>query len=148
LHGIESTIVAVENQAMRILRSGPITNDMLAEYGPVLEAAAGNKPEAPGQLPSHYAPRTPLRLIAGPCETGHTASVAYLAWRARPPGNFARAMEILSPSGDLREAAATLFAKLRQLDESGVELIVAEHVPEHGLGVAIMDRLRKAAAPR
>jgi L-threonylcarbamoyladenylate synthase len=54
--------------------------------------------------------------------------------------------EILSPAGDLREAAATLFAKLRRLDEAGLDLILAEPVPEHGLGIAIMDRLRKAAA--
>jgi L-threonylcarbamoyladenylate synthase len=56
--------------------------------------------------------------------------------------------EVLSPSGDLREAAATLFAKLRRLDEAGLDLILAEPVPEIGLGVAIMDRLRKAAAPK
>ena len=54
-------------------------------------------------------------------------------------------MEILSAAGDLREAAATLFAKLRRLDDAGLDLILAEPVPEAGLGIAIMDRLRKAA---
>jgi L-threonylcarbamoyladenylate synthase len=69
-----------------------------------------------------------------------------LAFREAPIG-FA-AIEVLSPAGDLREAAATLFAKLRRLDEAGLDLILAEPVPETGLGIAIMDRLRKAAAPR
>ncbi len=54
--------------------------------------------------------------------------------------------EILSPTGDLREAAATLFAKMRRLDEAGLDMIIAEQVPERGLGIAIMDRLRKASA--
>ena len=71
--------------------------------------------------------------------------IGYLAFQKLPSDGVA-AGETLSPDGDLREAATTLFAKLRRLDESGVELIVAEPVPEKGLGVAIMDRLRKAAA--
>ena len=71
--------------------------------------------------------------------------VGLLAWTSpRHAADFAT-VEILSPSGDLREAAATLFAKMRRLDEAGLDLIVAEPVPETGLGIAIMDRLRKAA---
>jgi hypothetical protein len=74
--------------------------------------------------------------------------VGVLAWKQPAVSIECAAMEVLSPSGDLREAAATLFAKMRRLDEAGLDFIVAEPVPEVGLGVAIMDRLRKAAAIR
>ena len=77
-----------------------------------------------------------------------TSNVGLLAFRAAPASHDFAAVELLSATGDLREAAATLFAKMRRLDESGVDLIVAEAVPETGLGIAIMDRLRKAAAAR
>src|SRR3954454_6200683 len=93
--------------------------------------------EAPGQLPSHYAPRTPLRLLP---RGAHFRTDGELATRvgslafAEPStaGEFAYE-EILSPTGDLREAAATLFAKMRRLDEAGLDWICAEPVPEHGL---------------
>ncbi len=142
-HGIESTIVRVEPEKLTILRTGPITPDDLATIAPVEIATAGDKPDAPGQLKSHYAPRTPLTLT----ETFvPSPATALLAFRTPPPQTSAfAAVEVLSPSADLREAAATLFAKLRRLDESGAGHILAEPVPETGLGIAIMDRLRKAA---
>lgn len=152
-HGIESTIVAVEGHTARLLRSGPITREELANCGLPIADSQRAQIEAPGQLASHYAPRTPLRLV--PQAAGLSAAdsqargpqhLGALAFREAPPG-FA-ATEVLSPTGDLREAAATLFAKLRRLDEAGLDLILAEPLPETGLGVAIMDRLRKAAAPR
>ena len=78
---------------------------------------------------------------------GHrTSKCGLLAFTNSPDDADLAAVEILSPTGDLREAAATLFAKLRRLDAAGLDLILAEPVPEHGLGIAIMDRLRKAAA--
>ena len=145
-HGLESTIVAVEGATVRLLRSGPITAEQFSIFNFHSSISASARVEAPGQLASHYAPRTPL-LIGRPGETVISAqSCGLLAFRAAA-GIFA-ATEVLSPSGDLREAAATLFAKLRRLDEAGLDLILAEPVPEKGLGVAIMDRLRKAAAPR
>ena len=146
-HGLESTIIAVAAGEIRILRSGPITPEQLAEFGKVTIGISAAGPEgqpinAPGQLKSHYAPRTPLRLMSiqdvDPAQTG------YLGWKSAPAGYAA--VEVLSPEGDLREAAATLFAKMRRLDERGLGLIIAEPVPEHGLGIAIMDRLRKASA--
>jgi len=154
-HGIESTIVAVENSRIRILRAGPVTPDMLMEFGEVAAEPRNDTPEAPGQLKSHYAPRTPLKISdfihstsSGLTEfeisNNSAARTGLLLWRELPvTGDFA-AVEILSPSGDLREAAATLFAKLRRLDDAGLDLIIAEPVPETGLGIAIMDRLRKA----
>ena len=148
--GIESTIVAVEGDRLRILRAGPVTAEELAPFGEVEFASAGAVPDAPGQLKSHYAPRTPLRWAEHRTSNieHRTSKCGLLAFTS--PGNadgFA-AVEILSLTGDLREAAATLFAKLRRLDDAGLDLILAEPVPERALGIAIMDRLRKAAADR
>jgi L-threonylcarbamoyladenylate synthase len=144
-HGIESTIVAIRKDALHILRSGPVTRQELEEFAPIAESVAPLQPVAPGQLASHYAPRTRM------CFTGDAIAMppgtGMLAWQNAPRGEFA-AVEILSPHGDLREAAATLFAKMRRLDGAGLDLILAEPVPETGLGVAIMDRLRKACGPR
>lgn len=142
-HGLESTIVKIVAGQIQILRSGPITPEQLAGFGEITFATASEKPNAPGQLASHYAPRTPLRLTEKSWPSGQR--VGLLAWReACRQAGFA-AIEVLSERGDLREAAATLFAKLRQLDEAGLDLIIAEPVPETGLGLAIMDRLKKAA---
>lgn len=131
-HGIESTIVAVRNGGMEILREGPVTREELDELGEV-GVGAGNRIEAPGQLPSHYAPRTPLVLRQDFSETGGQ-KIGILS------------LQTLSETGDLREAAANLFRRLRELDQAGVDLIVADEIPEVGLGRAIMDRLRRAAA--
>ena len=150
-HGIESTIVAVENGRMRILRAGPVTPEQLAEFGEVVTQAANDTTEAPGQLKSHYAPRTPMaisNLKAWPLQeisNPPARRAGLLAWRDTPTAGDFAVVEVLSPTGDLREAAATLFSKMRRLDEAGLDLIVAEPVPEAGLGLAIMDRLRKAA---
>ena len=148
-------MVAAEGGRLRILRAGPITPDDLAPFGEVEFATASEVPTAPGQLKSHYAPRTPLLLreehdgwvMAHPSRANETGvRRGLLAWRSGAPDRFYDTVEILSPAGDVREAAATLFAKLRRLDEAGLDFIFAEPVPEHGLGIAIMDRLRKAAA--
>ncbi len=152
-HGLESTIVAVEGDRLRLLRSGPVTPEQFSVFNLQSSISNSSRPEAPGQLASHYAPRTPLKVMwtcrpqgAGGSQTGSPRHAGLLAFRAAAPGYAAS--EVLSPTGDLREAAATLFAKLRRLDEAGLDLILAEAVPETGLGVAIMDRLRKAAAHR
>ena len=154
LHGVESTIVAVEAGRLRMLRAGPVTADDLA--GVCLEnptvAAADARPEAPGQLASHYAPGTRLFLIDSATELtpGSGVRAGLLGWKrvaSHDYGRFAQ-VEWLSEKGDLREAAAGLFAKLRRLDDAGLDVIYAENVPETGLGQAIMDRLRKAAHPK
>jgi L-threonylcarbamoyladenylate synthase len=141
--GVESTIVAFTGETIRILRSGPVTPADLAEFGSVELAGAGSRPAAPGQLKSHYAPRTPLRFLDDREEIP-AGRIGLLAWKDRPAPEFA-ACEALSKRGDLREAAANLFAALRSLDGLELDLILAEPVPETGLGLAIMDRLRKAA---
>jgi L-threonylcarbamoyladenylate synthase len=147
-HGVESTIVTVRGDKLWILRNGPITAEDLARHASVAEATAGATPMAPGQLKSHYAPATPLRLLPpGQAPYRETpGGVGLLAFCQHDDVGAFRHVEVLSPQGDLREAAANLFAKLRILDSKGLAEIVAEAVPEHGLGAAIMDRLRKAAA--
>ena len=155
-HGIESTIVLVDGDGLHILRNGPVTAEELAAFGPVHGAVAGIS--APGGLLSHYAPRTPMR-IGPPVEqasrllfpqTGSrdgrptTPAIGLLSWQSTG-GGFAR-VEHLSKMQDLREAAANLYGAMRRLDESGLDGIIAEPVPETGLGAAIMERLRKASA--
>jgi len=107
--------------------------------------------EAPGQLLSHYSPMTPMRLMPKQLDFLPPAAkrrrLGILAFSRPPEGAPFAQVEVLSATGDLREAAATLFAKMRSLDEAGLDLIYAESVPEEGLGIAIMDRLRKAAVP-
>ncbi len=145
--GLESTIISVRAERICVLRSGPITPEQLAEFGSVeFSQMAGKTPDAPGQLKSHYAPRTPLVFadVAGECSATPMSLLGFVPVTGKDYSRFV-AIEWLSESGDLREAAATLFAKLRRLDESGAGMIVAEPVPEEGLGIAIMDRLRKAA---
>jgi len=137
-HGVESTIVLVRGNKLHILRHGPVTAEELAEFGEVCGAVAGIG--APGGLASHYAPRTPL--VIGPADPA--PGLGLLAWGSNGAG-FEH-IEFLSRSGDLREAAANLYGAMRRLDSGGLKGIVAEPLPEHGLGAAIMERLRKAAA--
>jgi L-threonylcarbamoyladenylate synthase len=146
-HGIESTIVAIRTGKIVILRRGPISAEQLSEFGKIEIAAPAEKVFAPGQLPSHYAPKTPLRIVKDfdsflPKPNQHCA---LLAWNAIE--NDERFIEIrnLSERKDLREGAANLFRYLRELDALDVDLIVAEPVPDRGLGAAIMDRLRRAS---
>jgi len=128
--GIESTIVAATGGPLRLLRRGPI--DVRAEL------ASGSSIEAPGQLASHYAPSKPLRLDA---ESG--ARDEFLIGFGAVTGDSS-----LSPSGDLVEAASRLFDLLHLADSSPKERIAVAPVPDTGLGAAINDRLRRAAADR
>jgi len=146
-HGVESTIIAVHDNKIDILRRGPITAEQLAEFGKIDIVSASRKISAPGQLPSHYSPKTPLRLIdnAESFVLAANYRVGLLAWNASiPEGRFA-AVRTLSESQDLREAAANLFRCLRELDEPDLDFIVAERVPARGLGAAILDRLERAS---
>jgi L-threonylcarbamoyladenylate synthase len=142
--GVESTVVGFDEAGRgRLLRPGGVTVEALeAEIGPLTKSAAGPI-EAPGQLASHYAPHAALRLNARDVEPGE----ALLAFGPKPLA-AADATLNLSPSGDLTEAAANLFAMLRALDDRGPSRIAVMPVPETGLGLAINDRLRRAAAPR
>jgi L-threonylcarbamoyladenylate synthase len=148
LHGIESTIIAVRDGRIEVLRRGPVTNEQLAGFGPVIFTQAGARPEAPGQLPSHYAPATPLVLVDDSSSFAAPANkkCGLLAWRSSSrAGQFAE-IRLLSSGQDLREAAANLFRYLRELDRLNLDLIVAEKLPDEGLGAAINDRLRRASS--
>jgi L-threonylcarbamoyladenylate synthase len=143
--GIESTVVDATGAVPVILRPGGVTEEEIAAIvGPVARAEAGaERPAAPGMLASHYAPRLPLRTGA----TAVWADEALLAFGAAVPPGAARTLN-LSPRGDLVEAAANLFAMLRALDDPAFAAIAVAPIPEEGLGRAINDRLRRAAAPR
>jgi len=147
--GIESSIVACL-EAPVLLRPGGVPRAALARVlGRELPDAPyerdGEAPLAPGQLASHYAPRTRLRLEG----THVNAGEALLAFGEPMPAGAERAVKILnlSPRGDLIEAAANLFSHLRALDAAGARAIAVMPLPDAGLGEAINDRLRRAAAP-
>ena len=145
-HGLESTIIALRNGRIEILRPGPVTQEQLAEFGEIAVIGPTSHPEAPGQLPLHYAPRTPLVLVddaaAFTCPTGKRCGL--LAWNRPEQDEFA-AVRRLSNRQDIAEAATNLFRYLRELDGQSLHLIVAEKVPDRGLGAAINDRLSRAS---
>ena len=135
--GLESTVVALLDEA-RLLRPGAVTRAQIeALIGPRAEAEADAK-RSPGRLARHYAPQAPVRLNAAAPEPGE----AYLAFGPAPAGET---IWNLSPTGDLREAAANLFAYLRAADRTGPSGIAVAPVPQAGLGEAINDRLKRAA---
>jgi L-threonylcarbamoyladenylate synthase len=145
-HGIESTVVTLSDRAVTILRPGAITAAQLEiALGKAVARAfeGGERPQSPGQLESHYAPRAPVRLEA----TSVVPGEALLAFGPLPPATAGPAIN-LSARGDLIEAAANLFASLRALDQPNVAAIAVMPIPEHGLGEAINDRLRRSAAGR
>jgi L-threonylcarbamoyladenylate synthase len=152
-YGIESTIVAVRDGKIAVLRRGPITYEQLSEFADIVSVTVTQTISVPGQLPSHYTPTTPLRLIdnAEIFLPQNNQRVGLLAWRGACPSPMSSqldrfaAVRNLSDRGDLREAAANLFRYLRELDALGLDLIVAERVPSQGLGAAIMDRLERAS---
>jgi len=146
--GVESTIVACLDGEARLLRPGGVSRaEIEAALGHSLAEATddAHAPLAPGRLLSHYAPGAAVRLDARDV----AADEGYLGFGPDVPGaERAAAFETLSASGDLREAAARLFAALRRLDAAGVRRIAVAPIPEGGLGEAIRDRLARAAAPR
>lgn len=141
-HGLESTIVAVEEGGLTILRPGPVTREQLGVHAAVCSVAQGGAVSAPGMLESHYAPCTPLRLLAPGENPGDTADCGLLAFG---PGNVDGFAAVESLPADTAAAARGFFAALRRLDAAGVRCIYARSVPESGLGLAIMDRLRRAS---
>lgn len=143
--GLESTVIDVSGETAVLLRPGGIPAEAIeAVLGTTLSAPVNNPeaPTAPGMLASHYAPTARLRLNA-------TAALDNEALLAFGPAAPSRRMVInLSPAGDLTEAAAHLFAALRAFDAAGYDAVAVMPVPGEGLGRAINDRLRRAAAPR
>ena len=145
--GVESTIITFSGGRPVLLRPGglPLEEIERAAGVPAGRAARAKAPLAPGCLKKHYAPRVRLEIVEPGAPVRPSARAAYLAFSRRPRGAWA-AVKVLSRSGDLREAAANLFRALHLLENSGAGLIYAERVPPHGLGRAIMDRLKRASA--
>ncbi|SUB00003.1 t(6)A37 threonylcarbamoyladenosine biosynthesis protein RimN [Pannonibacter phragmitetus] len=147
--GIESTIVSLTGETPALLRPGGVpAEEIEAVLGCRLIRAAADDhaPQAPGMLTSHYAPAAAVRLEAKSIAAGEAALL--FGPEGLPGADQAQACLNLSPTGDLVEAAANLFSALRQLDASGAAVIAVQAIPGEGLGEAINDRLRRAAAPR
>lgn len=134
--GVESTVVAVLDR-VRLLRPGAVTRGELVEVAGPLAEAGGEGGRSPGRLTLHYAPDAPVRLEADAPGPGE----AFIGFG---PGSPAGGWN-LSPSGDLREAAANLFRMLREADRTRPVAIAVAPVPHEGLGEALNDRLRRAA---
>jgi L-threonylcarbamoyladenylate synthase len=141
--GLESTVLDLTGAQPALLRPGAVTREELeAIVGPLAKPDDGPL-KSPGRLASHYAPTLPLRLEA----TSVRSDEALLAFGLGEPEGAAKTLN-LSVRGDLVEAAANLFAYLRRLDRPGFAAIAVAPIPAEGLGEAINDRLRRAAAPR
>ncbi|MBW6420956.1 threonylcarbamoyl-AMP synthase [Rhizobium sp. XQZ8] len=147
--GVESTIVRVEDGAIRLLRPGGVAAEEI-EKATGLTVIRPEGPaaiiEAPGMLASHYAPGAAVRLNADHIEAGE----ALINFGSRSPKGIEHSAAVfdLSPSGDLAEAASNLFDYLKRADATGATRIAVSPIPDHGLGEAINDRLARAAAPR
>lgn len=137
-HGLESTIVGLTGGTIHLLRPGPIAFDEVAALADLPKGDAGPAIQSPGQLESHYAPHQPVRLNAADAEPGE-----WLIGFGEVRGD-----DSLSERGDLIEAASRLFGALHRADMSGRDRIAVAPVPAEGIGVAINDRLKRAAAPR
>jgi len=147
-YGLESTIVRVAGEHLEVLRPGPILVEELEKYAPVLQPE--DLRSAPGNLPSHYAPATPLSILEKDASPAFAAKreegkrLGLLAWEGKSEGRWEK-IEKLSETLDLREAGHRFYSALRELDAAGLDAICAEALPETGLGATIMQRLRKAA---
>jgi L-threonylcarbamoyladenylate synthase len=139
--GLESTVVQADGDGLRLLRPGGLAREAIeAVLGVKLaEPKPGRAHHSPGLMESHYAPQAPLRLNAESPEPGEI----YVGFGRRAFGQHT-----LSEKGDLREAAANLFRLLHLVDDEKPQRIAVAPIPEDGLGEAINDRLRRAAAPR
>ena len=139
--GLESTIIGFDGDVPVLLRPGGLpVEEIEACLGMKVAVSTSGEITAPGQLSSHYAPGSPIRLNAAAPEAGEV----YLSFGDAPKGDFS-----LSRNGDLTEAAANLFRCLHEADAIAQgRMIAVAPIPETGLGIPINDRLRRAAAPR
>ena len=163
--GLESTVVKVEPEGCTLLRPGAVTPEEIEKIVPLKRAASVPRSvESPGQMPTHYAPWTPLFLLPKPwkvCAKEMAALMAQaqaerqaplraglLTFKSIEETPLFESVQVLSAKGELREAAANLFQAIRNLDKMHLDILMAEPMPEEGIGVAIMDRLKKASGGR
>ncbi len=151
--GLESTIVALTRTGLSILRPGPITAEMLATFCVEERGAQSLTAKTPGSMASHYAPATPLRVFkkVTPDVVKPYERVGVIYWGLKPSleGPYVVAVPwSLDAKEPLVNAASRLFGLIRALDSARLDLIAVEEVPREGMGVAIMDRIERAAARR
>lgn len=148
--GLESTILGVEDGVICIYRLGGLAMEVIeSRVGKVeLKINKSDNPSAPGQLKSHYAPRKPLFIgnIETLSELYKNKRTGILGFGKIGENLKGKVYINLSEEGDLKEAAINFFSSLRKLDESDIEIIISDYLPETGLGLAINDRLERAAA--
>jgi L-threonylcarbamoyladenylate synthase len=144
--GVESTIIQLYENEIYLLRPGGLSKEEIEkEIGEIKTGIINiNKPNAPGQLPFHYSPQTPLKFFNKKF-LDEKKKIGMLFFKENKIDFPFAETKILSPSGDLREAAANLFSLLHELEKENLDLILVETIEEKGLGRAIMDRLRKAS---
>lgn len=144
--GIESTVITIHQDGFVILRQGIITKEELETVLPNSELSAKKNEiiSSPGHIKSHYSPNKPLYILGENSKELKTKNAAFLSFGTKPSSEF-KLVEYLSSSANLHEAAVNLFEKLHFLEDSDIDFIIVEPVPERGIGIAIMDRLRKAA---
>lgn len=143
--GIESTIITLNDKGFEILRHGVITREDLETIIPCFELKPGEKKNivSPGMLKSHYSPEKPIYIL-DKTKKYDRSKAGLLSFSGTDTSGY-KQIEYLTKNNDLKMSAVNLFAAIHHLEESDVELIVAEPVPEEGIGIAIMDKLRKAA---
>lgn len=146
--GLESTIVRVHPDKIEILRQGPVSEDDLAKIAPTHGLPGSGKIEAPGQTASHYAPKKPVHFLEPNAIGQNSQNDALICWGPIRHCEYFSVVRSLSETRDLRVAAQRLFTLLREVDGLDIRQIIIEPVPEIGLGKAIMDRMRRAAALR
>jgi L-threonylcarbamoyladenylate synthase len=144
--GIESTIISLNEKGFEILRHGFITREDIENYIHYHELLPGEKKNivSPGMLKSHYSPEKPIYITGETTRELNRSEAGYLSWTGNDIADYQQ-VEILCDKGDLKQCAVNLFAAIHRLEESDVAYIIAEAVPEKGIGIAIMDKLRKAA---
>lgn len=145
--GIESTILDLTVGPPSILRLGGMDCEKIQELlGDVKIQLSSSQPKAPGQLESHYAPRTPITILTDDCLPSDAASSGLLVLTETQHDSRFKSVEVLSSRGDLVEATSHFFSALHRLDQKSLTRIYAFSIPEVGLGRAMMDRLKRACA--
>ncbi|MFA3783988.1 L-threonylcarbamoyladenylate synthase [Melioribacteraceae bacterium 4301-Me] len=144
--GVESTIIKIDNKGVELLRPGGIPIEEIEIYtGKLKRRTTSNKPAAPGQLPYHYAPSIPIAFLSrNSIFKNKKKKVGAIFFSEKKINYEFASVKILSEKKDLREAAANLFQYLHELENQKLDIILVEKVQEKGLGLAIMDRLKKA----
>lgn len=144
--GVESTVITLNDDGFFILRHGAITQSDLEEILPQSKKTYTDtvKPASPGLMNSHYSPEKPIYILGVHTIVKDIENAGLISFSGKNTHGY-KMVEVLSASADLNEAATHFFSAMHRLEEADIEFIVAESVPETGIGIAIMDRLRKAS---